>query len=150
QVIEINRSREELNRLAAERDEKHVALSEVETQAGELRAELREREEQLRLLGDRLIDAERALQERALDLDKIGGLYDEASLTASNRQIEQAAPPAEVEKVAGDIELLGGQRKDVDDRMQDIAAENKTARDALKAERKKTADLEKELEGIVA
>ena len=149
QVIEINRNREELNRLAAERDEKHGALSELEAQAGELRAELREREDQLRLLGDRLIEAEQALQERALDLDKIGSLYDEASLTASNRQIELVARESEVEKLAGDFELLRGQRKDVDQRIQDIAAENKTARDALKAERRKTAELEKQLEGVV-
>jgi chromosome segregation ATPase len=146
QVVEISRNREELNRLSAERDEKHEALSELEAQAGELRAELREREEQLRLLGDRLIEAEQALQDRAFDLDKIGSLYDAASLAASNAQIDLVARQTEAEKPSGDIE----QRKDVDHRMQDIAAENKTARDALKAERKKAAELEKQLEEVVA
>ncbi|MDW6022225.1 hypothetical protein SAZ10_10720 [Mesorhizobium sp. BAC0120] len=135
--IEIGRNREELNRLAVERDEKHQAFSALEAQAGELRAELRQREEQLRLLGDRLVEAEQALQERALDLD-------EASLMASNRQIELVARQAE--RPVGDVE----QRKGIDQRMQDIAAENKTVRDSLKAERKKIAELEKQLEGVVA
>jgi chromosome segregation ATPase len=44
---------------------------------------------------------------------------------------------------------LRGQRKDVDRRMQDVTAESKTARDALKAERKKVTELEKKLERML-
>ena len=60
QVIEINRNREELKRLAAERDDKNQSLSELEAKAGELRAELRQREDQLQRLAERLAEAERA------------------------------------------------------------------------------------------
>ena len=41
QVIEINRNREELKQLAAERGEKDRALSQIEAKGSELRAELR-------------------------------------------------------------------------------------------------------------
>ena len=79
----------------------------------------------------------------------MGRLYDEASLTASNRQIELVVRETEVEKLAGDVQLLRGQRKDAERRMQDITAESKAARDALKAERKKVTELEKKLERMV-
>ena len=46
----------------------------------------------------------------------MGRLYDEASLTASNRQIELVARETEVEKLAGDVQLLRGQRKDAERR----------------------------------
>ena len=91
----------------------------------------------------------RAIEARALELDKMGRLYDEASLTASNRQIDLVVRETEVEKLAGDMQLLRGQRKDAERRMQDIAAENKAARDALKGERKKVTDLEKRLERML-
>jgi len=73
----------------------------------------------------------------------MGQLYDEASLVASNRQIDLVVRETEVEK-------LSDQRKDAERRLQEITAENKTVRDALKGERKKAADLERKLERMVA
>jgi chromosome segregation ATPase len=150
QIVEINRNREELKRLAGERDGKNQAISELEAKAGELRAELLRREEQVQQAGERLAQAEQALEARALELDKMGRLYDEASLTASNRQIELVVRETEVEKLSGDIELLRGQRREAERRLQDVAAEGKAAREALKAERKKIAELEKKLERMLA
>jgi chromosome segregation ATPase len=150
QIIEINRSREELKRLALERDEKNQSVSELEAKAGQLRGELRQREDQLQRLGDRLREAEKAIEARALELDRLGRLYDEASLTASNRQIELVVRETEVEKLSGDVQLLRGQRKDFERRMTEAVAEGKAARDALKGERKKVIDLEKKLERMVA
>ena len=115
-----------------------------------MRGELRQREDQLQRLAGKLAEAEKAIEARALELDKMGRLYDEASLTASNRQIELVVRETEVEKLAGDMQLLRGQRKDAERRLQDIAAENKAARDALKGERKKVTDLEKKLERMLA
>jgi predicted nucleic acid-binding Zn-ribbon protein len=149
QIIEINRNREELKRLASERDEKNQSVSELEARAGELRGELRQREDQLQRLGDRLRDAEKAIEARALELDKIGRLYDEASLTASNRQIELVVRETEVEKLSADVQLLRSQRKDFDRRMAEVVAEGKAARDALKGERKKVTDLERKLERML-
>jgi len=149
QIIEINRNREELKRLAGDRNDQNQSISELEAKAGEVRSELRQREDQLQRLGERLVATERALEERALELDKMGRLYDEASLTASNRQIELVVRETEVEKLAGDMQLLRGQRKDAERRAQDAAAENKAARDALKAERRKVAELEKKLERML-
>lgn len=150
QIIEINRNREELKRLAGDRDEKNTSLSELDAKAGELRAELRRREEQLQRLNERVGEAEQALESRALELEKMGRMYDEASLTASNRQIELVARETEVDKLVGDVEILRGQRKEIEHRMNDVLAENRAGRDALKAERRKVADLEKKLDRMVS
>ena len=150
QIIEINRNRDELKRLASNRDGQNQSLSEMEAKAGELRGELRQREDQLQRLTAKLAEAEKAIEARALELEKMGRLYDEASLVASNRQIDLVVRETEVEKLAGDMQLLRGQRKDAERRLQEITAENKAARDALKGERKKVTDLEKKLERMVA
>jgi chromosome segregation ATPase len=150
QIIEINRNRDELKRLAGDRAGHNESLSEMEAKASELRGELRRREDQLQRLGGKLAEAERAIEARALELEKMGQLYDEASLAASNRQIDLVVRETEVEKLAGDMQLLRGQRKDAEQRMQEVAAENKAVRDALKGERKKIADLEQKLERMVA
>jgi chromosome segregation ATPase len=149
QVIEINRNRDELKRLLAERDNGNQSLSEQEAKAGELRAELRQREEQVERLSERLKETEQALEERALELDKMSRMYDEASLAASNRQIDLVVRETEVDKLSGDIQALRGQRKDSDRRVQEAAADGKAAREALKAERKKVAELEKKLERML-
>ena len=115
-----------------------------------MRAELRQREDQLQRLADKLDEAEKAIEERALEIDKLGRLYDEASLAASNRQIELVVRESEVEKLASDMQLLRSERKDIDRRMQEIATESRAARDALKGERKKVTELEEKLERMLA
>lgn len=150
QVIEINRNREALKQLAAERAEKDRALSELEARGSELRAELQAREEQLQRMADKLAEAEQRLEEKARELENLGRMYDEASFTASNRQIELVARESEVEKLAGDINALRGQRKDSEKRVSEVAAENKTLREALKVEKKRLGDMEAKVERLMA
>lgn len=150
QLIEINRNREELKRLAGERDVGSHSVSELESKADSLRIELRRREDQLQRLSTRVAETEKALEARALELEKLGTAYDEASLSASNRQIELVVRETEVDKLAADIEKLRVERKEAERRVQELAADGKAARDALKTERKKTAELEKKLERTLA
>jgi chromosome segregation ATPase len=90
------------------------------------------------------------MEKRALELEKLEHMYDDASFSSSNRQIELVARESELEKLANDISVLRGQRKEADKRHQEVVAEGKTTRDALKAEKKRTADLEKKLERLLA
>ncbi|MGD9912441.1 MAG: hypothetical protein AB7S80_00050 [Rhizobiaceae bacterium] len=149
QVIEINRNREELKRLTGERKEKNQAISEIESKGSELRAELRQKEEQLERLLVRLDETDRALEERALEIDRLGRMYDEAALSSSNRQIELVSRETEVERLAGDVSVLRDQRKDMDRRLGEIAAENKSLKEALKNEKKRALDLEKKSERLM-
>ncbi|TPI36289.1 hypothetical protein FJW07_21835 [Mesorhizobium sp. B3-1-9] len=146
QLVEIGRGREALKGLAVERKDKNQALSDLQAK----NAELRQREEDLHRLSEKHVQTERALEKRALELQKLEQMYDDASFSSSNRQIELVARESELEKLASDIALLKGQRKEADRRNQEIALESKAAREALKAEKKKTAELDKKVERLLA
>ncbi|MBB6411839.1 hypothetical protein [Mesorhizobium sangaii] len=146
QLVEISRGHEAMKGLAIERMEKNQVLSEL----GATSEMLRRREEELHRLSDLLKETERKLEKRALELEKLESMYDDASFSSSSRQIELVARESEMQKLASDIALLRGQRKEADRRGQEIAAESKAARDALKAEKKKTAELDKKVERLLA
>ncbi|MER8485024.1 hypothetical protein [Mesorhizobium sp. M1322] len=146
QLVEIGRGREALKELALERKDKEQALSELQAK-GE---DLRQRKDQLQLLSDRLAQAEHALEKRVLELKKLEHMYDDASFSSSSRQIELVARESELQKLADDISVLRSQRKEADRRQQEIAAESKAARDALKAEKKRTGELDKKIERLLA
>jgi len=146
QLVEISRGREALKGLAVERTDKNHALAEL----GAKSEALRQREEELHQLSERLKETERKLEKRALELEKLEHMYDDASFSSSSRQIELVARESELQKLASDISLLRGQRKEADRRHQEIAAESKAARDALKAEKKRAAELDKKVERLLA
>ncbi|MGX9176399.1 hypothetical protein [Mesorhizobium sp. BHbdii] len=146
QLVEISRGREALKELALERKDKKQALSELEAK-GE---DLRQREDQLQLLSDRLAQTEHALEKRVLELKKLEHMYDDASFSSSSRQIQLVARESELQKLADDMSVLRGQRKEADRRQQESAAESKAARDALKAEKKRTGELDKKVERLLA
>jgi DNA repair exonuclease SbcCD ATPase subunit len=146
QVVEIARGHEALKGLAVEKKDKNQALSDLQAK----NAELRQREEDIHRLSEKLAQTERALEKRALELQKLEQMYDDASFSSSNRQIELVARESELEKLASDIALLKGQRKEADKRNQEIVSESKAAREALKAEKRKTAELEKKVERLLA
>ncbi|MCB1452005.1 MAG: hypothetical protein KDJ43_00035 [Rhizobiaceae bacterium] len=150
QIIEINKNRDELRRLGEERSEKNEALTALEANAGELRNELRRREEQLQQISNKLLDAEARLEERALELDKMGRMYDEATFASSSRQIELVARETEVEKLSTDVSDLRDQRKEADRKVREMAAETKAAQDALKLEKRRASDLETRLERTIS
>jgi chromosome segregation ATPase len=146
QLVEIGRGREALKGLAVEKKDKNQALSDLQAK----NAELRQREEDLHRLLDKHAQTERALEKRALELQKLEQMYDDASFSSSNRQIELVARESELEKLASDIALLKGQRKEADRRNQEVASESKAAREALKTEKKRAAELDKKVERLLA
>lgn len=150
QIAEIGRSREELKRLAAERDEKHAAITELEAQGAELRAELRQREDQLQQANARLDEAGKALEARALDLERLGGLYEEATFAASGRQIELVARESEIERLNDDLARVSKGRREFDRRLSDAENERRNAFDTLAAEKKRGTDLEGKVERMLS
>ncbi|RUW92074.1 hypothetical protein [Mesorhizobium sp. M7A.F.Ca.US.010.02.1.1] len=146
QLVEINRGREAMKGLAVERTDKNQALTEL----GAKNEALRQREGELQQLSERLKETERKLEKRAVELEKLERMYDDASFSSSSRQIELVARESEMQKLASDIAMLRGQRKEADRRGQEIAAESKAAREALKAEKKRTAELDKKVERLLA
>ena len=150
QIVEINRNREELKQLMAERTERHEALTRLEVQSGEIRTELRRREDELQVMTERFEQAELMLEQRAGEIEKLGRMYDDASFSASNRQVEVAAREAEIEKLNTEMSTLRSERRDIDRRNQDITAENRGTNEALRAEQDRAAALEARIERLLA
>ncbi len=150
QIVEINRNREELKQLMSERDERHEALTRLEAQAGEVRAELRKREDQLQVLAEQLAEAEQMLELRADEIQKLGKMYDEATFTASNRQLELVAREGEIEKLSADMATLRSERREMDRRNKQVATESRTALVSLSAEQERAVALEARIERLLA
>jgi chromosome segregation ATPase len=150
QLVEIRRGEQAAGQVQARQDASEKALAEAEARNSELRAELGQRESQLQQLTQSLAAAEKTLESRAAELEKLGQMYDEASFSSSNRQIELVARESELEQVKEDIAALRAERKEADKRQQDALSESRAARESLKGEQKRNADLDKKLERLLA
>ena len=150
QLIEISRNREELKGLSRDRDGKNQALTELELKVGELRSELRNREEQLQQITEKLFAAEKVLTQRKQELEKLGRMYEDASFSSSSRQIELVARESDVDRLNGDMAMLRHEHKETTRRLQELSAENQLLGEALQSERKRAADLEQTVERTLA
>lgn len=150
QILEINRNRDELRRIAAERDERNRAVSDLEARASELRDELRRREDELSRVSARLEETTAALHARQHESDRLGKLYDEATFASSSRQIELVARESEMEKLSGDVSDLKAARKEADRRAREAIAEAKAIEQTMQVEKKRAADLDKKLERMMS
>jgi chromosome segregation ATPase len=150
QLVETNRNREDLKRLAAERDERSRAAGEMEVRTATIRGDLARREEEVASLAARLDEAQKALHERQREIDRLGKLYEEVSFAASSRQIDLVARESELEKFTGDVSDLKSARREAERRAREAVAESKAANEALRLEKRRVAELEKQVERLEA
>jgi chromosome segregation ATPase len=150
QIVEIGRNREELKRLSAGRDETSQALSELEARGGDLKSELRRRETELVQMSARLSDADGLLKERAAELGRLNRLYEEASLSSVDSRAEVLARVGEIEKLVGDVDMLRGERLEAERQVRSLEGELRAAREAARAEKRKTVDVETRAERMLA
>ncbi|GAA4118751.1 hypothetical protein ACFFTN_13830 [Aminobacter aganoensis] len=149
QAIELSRNREAKKLVADGHAEKDWVVSELEAKRGDLHEEIGKRDEQVKALAEQLAEAERLLEKRSQEIEEMGRLYDEASLSSSNRQIELVSRESEMGKLSDDMSLLRNQRKDTDRRLGELEADNKAVREALMAETKRAGELDKKLQQMV-
>ena len=150
QAVDIGRIGEQLTAAQSEGVQKNETIAALEGRIGALDAEIGQREQKIGQLVANLAEAEKLIDRRAEEVEKLGQLYDEASFLSSNRQIELVAREAEVEKLASDMLALRNQRKEIEAQSQAIIAESRTAREALRVEQKRVADLEKRIERLLS
>ncbi|RUM95555.1 hypothetical protein EET67_22590 [Pseudaminobacter arsenicus] len=150
QLVEINRRREEIKALSAERDDKAATIAEQEAQLASMTAELQKRGEELQKLSGQLAQVEAEKSRLEKELEQLGRLYEEASFASSSRQIQLVARESEIETLASEILHVKAQRKDADARAQAMALETRSAREALKEEKKRAGDLDKKLERMMS
>jgi len=150
QGLDLARRREEISDLAAarERDRQEIAAREADMEA--LRAQLAEAATRHEALAAELALANSTIEQKSAEIDRLEKAMDEVNLTSSSRQIELIARESEVEKLVADIMELRDQRRDLQRRQREAAAESKAARDELTLERRKAADLETRLERMLS
>ncbi|GLS31181.1 hypothetical protein SAMN04488498_12114 [Mesorhizobium albiziae] len=150
QLIELNRSREELRRLTGETAGKREQLTGLEARVPELLAKLNERDEQIAALSARLREADDLIEKRAAELDKLGQTYEEVTFLSSSRQIEIAGRESEIDKMSIDLSRLRSQRKDMERRLAEFTADNAALKETIMTERKRVAELEKKIEQLLS
>lgn len=150
QSLDVDRGRDEIRRLAGERNEKLATIAELEARQGALRAEVVHGEKEILRLAGLAAEREALLEERAREIDRLGALYDEASLNASNRQIEVVAQEAELEKLAEEVFAV----RQAQDRTQGLLdAANAAAAEldkALRTDKRRIVTLERNAEKLTA
>lgn len=103
QVIEVNRKRDELAKLAEESRERIRTIGELEARASDLRSQLREREERLSITTQRLEETRQKLEERALELENLRSMLNETETESDGRRIEMVAKQTVVDSLADKI-----------------------------------------------
>lgn len=150
QSLDVDRGRDEIGRLAGERNEKLATIAELEARQGALRAEVVHGEKEILRLAGLAAEREALLEERAREIDRLGALYDEASLNASNRQIEMVAQEAELEKLAEEV-FAARQAQDRTQGLLDAANASAAELDkALRADKRRIVTLERNAEKLTA
>lgn len=103
QIIEVNRKRDELAKLAEESRERIRTIGELEARASDLRSQLREREERLSSTTQRLEETRQKLEERALELENLRSRLNETETESDGRRIEMVAKQTVVDSLADKI-----------------------------------------------
>ena len=108
QSIEVDRARDAERHVRAECDERQARIAELEAVQGGLRAELVKGEKEIARLAGVIAERDGQIEEQALEIEKLGAMYDEASFSASNRQIELVAQESRLEGLAEELSASRG------------------------------------------
>jgi chromosome segregation ATPase len=150
QMVEIERSREELRQVAEERDGLKAEGAALDEKNGELEAALKAAGGEGEALSAKFMEISARLADKDAEISRLDLAATDASLEVSNRQIELAAREAEVAKLQDDVARFKEQRRAGEQKLRDMTLDNKSGREALKTERARSADLERRLEKTLA
>ena len=106
QLAEIDKKADAINRLKAELTEKTSTIYALEAHHKALRDQLRAAEEEISVKANAMYKAERALSDRAADLEKLSSEFDKCSKLADSQKLEIIALWARIEATKARDELL--------------------------------------------
>lgn len=100
QMIEINRRRDEMLTLEEDHQRKLERMSELENQGGDLRTELRERENRLNSVKAKLASLEEKFAGKTLDYEELSDRYRDAVDEFDGQKIEMVARETRIDTIA--------------------------------------------------
>lgn len=148
QSVEVDRARDGERRAQRESDDRAGMIAALETREAELRAALHKSEEERQRLSGLVAERERLADERAREIEKLGAMYDEASFSASSRQIELVAQESRIEKLDEELAALHGRFDQVQAQLRQAAAEGAELELGVRAEKRKIVGLERKIETL--
>ncbi|MGY6706954.1 MAG: hypothetical protein ACXIVF_01400 [Rhizobiaceae bacterium] len=149
QATELGRRHEEMKALVADRDAGTEKIAALNANLATLGSKLEATQKELAQTVERLSSARARIDEQADELYKMNALYDDASFTASSRQIELVARESEVEKLSGDLAAARNSRKEAERKMRETMAENRQVHAEAEATRRKVAELERKMARMI-
>lgn len=148
-LVVLNTQREHIAALTGELDVHRARIEEMESEHKELTTRLSMRESDVKSLTARLEKAEAQLKEQLSQVEELSRLYEEASLTASSRQIEIVSRESDIEQLKDTIGQLRNQRREAIDETRQAVAERKEVEEALKVAQQRAAVLDRKLERMI-
>ncbi len=150
QMLDLSRTREELVKLTNERDEKQQAISTLEAQGSNLRAELKAQEEALTMVGTAQTEAQAALDKRIHELARVNLQLQETSEIADSRKIELVARDTEIGSLSDKLGEHRREQKELRHQARELELESRALQESLKQERKRHVDADKKIERLTA
>lgn len=145
QVIEINRKRDELTKLASESREKIRTVEELEARSADIRSRLAEREDAYSNVSAELRKANEDLEKRALELDRMQRTVSETRAEADSKRIELVAKQTSLEDVSDQVNDLEAAKSKLETELQDIRDEQRKSAIELESANDRAKDLEARL-----
>ncbi len=145
QVIEINRKRDELTKLAGESREKIKTVEELDSRSTELRARLAEREDALAELSKELNTTKEKLEDRALELDKLQRTLDETRSEADSRRIELVTTQTNLDDLSDRAGQFAAEKKQMQEEAEELRRGIKKQEAELSSAEKRAKDADERL-----
>lgn len=150
QLAEIGNNGAELRAITADRDDKNKSILRLKADLELGAAEAREVQDNLDRIAEELRAAEETIEERGNQLDELGREVEAISFTASNRQVDLAARESDIDRLTSEIAAMREQRKELEREVRDAKAEARAANEVLQVETRKTADMGKRIDKLMA
>lgn len=115
-----------------------------------LELDLEKTKAEVERLSAALADGELHVAQQLTELESLGAMYDEASFTASNPQIELVAQEAKIETMREEISALKETRRQVETQLRDAGLQNSAQERALDEERRRSKMLEQKNSELVS
>ena len=147
--VEIARLTAQLKTAEQASSDRSAAVAARDVTIADLEAQLAGEREAIAGLKEKLSATERNLADRSLAYEELSRLQEEASLLASNRQIDLVSRDAEIDRLSATVTQLRTARGENEQKVREQSAAERRVGEDLKTERRKVADLESKLERLL-
>jgi chromosome segregation ATPase len=150
QLADIGNKGAQMRALTADKEDREAKFKAMEEKLAARTREAVQAQADVERVSDDLRQAEEAIEERGNLLDEMGRQVEAISLTVSNREVDLAARGGDIDRLNSELSAMREQRRELERELRDAKSEARTANDALESEARRSADLLKKNEALIA